>query len=221
MSEVDPADDATVIARMERGEAPADEAEAARRAPYQRLIERVGDLDVIEPPAGWVDRAVARWESSARAGGPGRPRPLRRWAGVGAVVTVLTAALLVVWCRGGGAPRGLEVAIRDGNVTRVAGDSAAIGATLAADVPARRTELRVYRDRVLIARCPGDAGCQVVGDRLALELVMDRAGGYVVVAITGDKIPAPAAGPLALDQDAAAAADVGARFDRRPAIDVH
>jgi hypothetical protein len=52
------ATDAALIERMERGVAAESDEESAARAPYQRLIERIGDLDVVEPPrAGSIARS--------------------------------------------------------------------------------------------------------------------------------------------------------------------
>jgi hypothetical protein len=32
--------------------------------PYERLIARIRDLGDVEPPAGWEERAVARWRAA-------------------------------------------------------------------------------------------------------------------------------------------------------------
>jgi hypothetical protein len=65
-----PMDEDDVIERLDDGVPPSSPEEALARAPYERLFERIRDLEDIEPPAGWKERAVARWLSSR----DGRPR---------------------------------------------------------------------------------------------------------------------------------------------------
>jgi ferric-dicitrate binding protein FerR (iron transport regulator) len=77
-------DDHDLIECLEVGEAPRSPDEAAARAPYERLIARLGDLDEIEPAPGWEDRAVARWRRA-------RSRRRRRVA-----LVVLAAVVLLI-----------------------------------------------------------------------------------------------------------------------------
>ncbi len=50
-----------MLDRMDRGEPPRDEAEAAQRRPYERMIEALRTTPPMEPPAGWEARALERW----------------------------------------------------------------------------------------------------------------------------------------------------------------
>jgi hypothetical protein len=56
-------DDLDVIDRLDAGLPPSSPEEAAARAPYERLTARIRDLEDVEPPAGWKERAVARWRA--------------------------------------------------------------------------------------------------------------------------------------------------------------
>jgi hypothetical protein len=75
----DEADD--VFDRIDPGLPARSPEEAAAREPYERLITRIRDLDKMEPPPGWEDRAVARWRRErtrrrAREAGTGVPARL-------------------------------------------------------------------------------------------------------------------------------------------------
>jgi hypothetical protein len=58
-----PLDDLDVIDRLDAGLPPSSPKEVAARAPYERLIARIRELEDEEPPAEWEERAVARWRS--------------------------------------------------------------------------------------------------------------------------------------------------------------
>ena len=53
--------DDDLVYRLELGLPPQSPEEALAREPYERLIARIGDLELIEPLPGWEDRAVARF----------------------------------------------------------------------------------------------------------------------------------------------------------------
>lgn len=189
-------DDVELVDRLERGIAPRSEDETAARAPYQRLIERIGELDVVEPPSGWLERAVDRWERERVAAPAPVPVRARRWkTWIGAVMFVVAAAIALVLVLEHGdhapAPDGVTVR-RDG---RVRDHGAAVSDTIVAPVPARG-EVRLYRDRMMVARCPGVAPtCSA----RALAFVIDRPGGYQVVTITSAAAPPP--GDRGLEKD--------------------
>lgn len=213
--------DAELIDRMERDVDSESADETAARVPYQRLIERIGDLDVVEPPPGWVERAVDRWERSTA---PPPTRPRRRWAPWGGLLAAaITAAVLIVLvprCRDDGDPDRFEVAVTRIGSSRTGG--AAVGDTLSIHAPRRAgdaVELRVYRDRVLIARCPGDARCRSTAGALELVLALDVPGTYQAIALTG-RAPLPEPGSTGLELDVLEARKAGARIERRPPIDV-
>ena len=53
-------------------------------------------------------------------------------------------------------------------------------------------ELRIYREGKLFAQCPGDAPCRDVAGKITLDLHMDLAGTYNVMALHSDQpIPEP------------------------------
>lgn len=207
--------DDELIDRIEAGVTPTDDAEIAARAPYERLIGRLKELDRREPPAGWGERVDAR----VRAERDAERRRQRRWWAGGAAVALGAAIVVVIVVRGGDerpAPVGPRVAVvaRDGTMRS---GSAAVGDRLRVDAPRAQThvELRVYRDAVLVARCPGDAAC-VDGDRLAIELPLTDAGAYQVLVLSA-RAPLPEPGPT-LDADILAARRVGATIETKPLL---
>lgn len=213
-------DDAEVIERMERGEAPATD-EAATREPYQRLMERIADLDVVEPPPGWVERAVERWDRSAVPPSPGSGR-LLAWGGIGAAVLALAAAVVILpRCREGARRPAFSMAVTHRGAVRAGdaavGDDLTVRTGLRAD---REVELRLYRDGRLVARCPGDARCTTAAGALELVYTTDLAGSYQAAEIVG---PAPIAAPRAggtLEDDNLDVRRGGATFTTRPALRV-
>src|SRR5262249_52424460 len=91
-----PDDDPGMIERLDAGEPPSSPEEAEARAPYERLLARIRDLDDIAPPAGWEDRAVARWA--------GARRKRRLVIGLGAVAAAAAALAAVLLLRPCAAP---------------------------------------------------------------------------------------------------------------------
>ncbi|MEZ4363839.1 MAG: hypothetical protein R3B48_26925 [Kofleriaceae bacterium] len=217
-----PHPDAEVVERMERDLPAQSEAEAETRATYQRLIERVGELDLIEPAEGWEDRAMERWRRESgqrRTAKPPRRLPWRQLTAVAALAAAAALIVLVPRCREA-EPRPLQVAIeRTGPQSRQR--APAIGDTLRVEVhvDAPAVELRVYRDQELIARCPGEERCRRDGARLSLSLVMNRPGTYEAVRLSSDDaLPAP--GPTGRDVDVLTAREGGATVISEPAIRV-
>jgi hypothetical protein len=220
-----PHPDAEVVERMERDLPAQSEGEAETRAVYQRLIGRIGDLELVEPPPGWEDRAVARWRREAkprRKAKPPRRVPLRPIAAavVGAA-TVAALVLLIPRCGDRELPTPQVAVERTGRPTRQGGP--AIGDTLPARMrrDAPHVELRVYRDRVLVARCPGDDRCHRDETSLSIGLVMDVPGQYQVIQISSrEPLPPPKATGAGLDADVLAASDSGAHVVRQPPITI-
>ncbi|HEX2689012.1 MAG TPA: hypothetical protein VHN14_20460 [Kofleriaceae bacterium] len=217
-----PHPDAEVVERLERDLPARSQGEEETRAVYQRLIGKIGDLDLVEPAPGWEDRAVERWRREAkprRTAKPPRRVPWRPIAAVVAVSTVAALVLLIPRCGDRELPA-LQVAVdRTGPPNRQA--APAIGDMLRAHmrVDGPHGELRVYRDRVLIARCPGDARCRRDGANLSIALVMDVAGQYETIRLSsGEPLPPPQA--RGLDVDVLTANERGAHVVREPPITV-
>jgi hypothetical protein len=200
--------DPDVIERLDAGEPPRSPEEAQARAPYERLLERVRDLDEIAPPAGWEDRAVARW-SRAR-------RKRRRSAGIalGATTAIALAAVLLLQpCRASDAAR-LEVAVLTERGSTHRGD-AAVGNVLRARAHLDRpqVDLRIYLGTRLIARCPGSAACSHEVSVLQLDWKLAEPGRYqVIVLSSASSIPA---GDGTIDRDLLDARAAGASIDIR------
>lgn len=216
-----PHPDAEVVERLERELPARSEGEEETRAVYQRLIGRIGDLDLVEPAPGWEDRAVERWRREAkprRTAKPPRRMPWRPIAAVVAVATVASLVLLIPRCDGERPV--LQVAVeRAGPPNRQGGP--AIGDTLRAHVRVDdpHVELRVYRDQVLVARCPGDDRCRRDGATLSIGLVMDGPGQYVAIRLLSrEPLPPPQA--RGLDVDVLTARERGARVAIEPPITV-
>ena len=76
---------------MERGIPPADDAEAERRAPYQRLVQRIRDhRDAIPMDPGWEDRSMARWLAARRR------RRIRTALGIVALLLGIVAVVFLL-----------------------------------------------------------------------------------------------------------------------------
>lgn len=216
-----PHPDAELVERMERELPARSEGEDATRAVYQRLIGRIGELDLVEPDPGWEDRAVARWRREAkprRAAAPPRRRP---WYPIAAAAVAAFAALawLVPRC-GERALPALQVAVeRTGPANRQRG--AAIGDTLRAQirVDAPAVELRVYRDRVLVARCPGDERCRRDGASLSIGLVIEAPGTYEAIRLSS-RAALPPPQPTGLEVDVVTARESGASVASEPPVTV-
>lgn len=194
-----PHPDAEVVERLERDLPAQSEGEEETRAVYQRLIGRIGDLELVEPAPGWEDRAVERWRREAKPRSKAKPPrrvPLRPIAAamVGAA-TVAALVLLIPRCGERDLPAPQVAVESTGRPTRQGG--LAIGDTLNARMPkdAPHVELRVYRGQVLVARCPGDERCRSDGASLSIGLVMDVPGQYRVIRMSSRKpLPPPKSG---------------------------
>jgi len=196
--------DDQLLDRLAAGVAPADDAEAAARAPYERLVER---LRAVDAPAGSAERIAARLRrEQAHAA-------RRRWWWLGgglALAAASVAALVVLRPRPTPPPRGLEVAIVAPAGEPRRGD-AAVGDTLRLRVsdPRAHVELRVYRDGALQLRCPGAPPCAGDPQHPRADLTVADAGVYrVVVLAAAAPLPPPGAGGLDADLLAARTASV-------------
>lgn len=216
-----PHPDAEVVERLERDLPAQSKDEEETRAGYQRLIGRIGDLDLVEPAPGWEDRAMERWRREAeprRTAKPPRRMPWRPIAAVVAVATVASLVLLIPRCDG--ERPALQVAVeRAGPPNRQSGP--AIGDLLRAHVrvDGPHVELRVYRDQVLVARCPGDDRCRRDGASLSIGLVMDSPGQYAAIRLSSSE-PLPPPQARGLDVDVLTARERGARVAIEPPITV-
>lgn len=197
-----PDEDPGLIERLDAGEPPQTPEEAQARAPYQRLLERIHDVDDIVPAAGWEDRAVMRWFAARR----------RRRLGIalGAVVAVAVAAMLLLLRT---APR-LELAVLDAHGSTRRGD-AAVGDLLRARarVDQAHLELRVYLGTGLVARCPGSTQCRHDASVMELDWALAEPGTYAIVVLSSSSsIPA---GDGTIDRDLLDARNAGTNIETR------
>jgi hypothetical protein len=216
-----PHPDAELVERLERDLPARSKDEEETRAVYQRLIGRIGDVDLVEPAPGWEDRAVERWRREAKPRRTVKPPRRVPWRPIAAaaVATVAALVLLILRCGDGELPA-LQVAVeRTGPPNRQGGP--AIGNTLRARVRVDEphVELRVYRDRVLVARCPGDDRCRRDGASLSIGLVMDGPGQYEAIRMSSHE-PLPPPQARGLDVDVLTARERGARVASEPPITV-
>jgi hypothetical protein len=207
MSTEDDDRDDEMLDRLLTGAEPADRDEATRREPYVRLLKRIRGLDRHEPPPGWehqVDERVRR----------ARERETRRrrvWYGGGLLAAVATLVMVLLWPRGSAPPPlGLAVAVTPPAGPPSRGD-AMVGATLniKLDDPAPQVELRVYRDGLLLLRCPTDVTCLGSPGHLRVDLPLRAPGVYRIVGFTSTR-PIPPPDANGLDADALAASKEGA-----------
>lgn len=194
-------------------------------AAHQPLIERVKRLEDLEPPAGWEARVEARWrrEHDVPSGGAGAGG---RWGlAVGAVVVVGTlAAIAIFTCRSKPAARRPQAPLAamleggDGAPRRGDGLVGDVWKLRAAPTHAH-VELRVYRDRAMIARCPGISRCVASGAGWTLDLRLDEPGAYRAVSLAS---AAPIAVPTGegLESDLLAARQAGAVITRTDAMTI-
>lgn len=199
-----PEDDPGVVERLDAGEPPSSPEEAQARAPYERLFERIRDLDDVAPSTGWEDRAVARW-SSARN---------RRRAGIAlgltAAVGLAAAAALLQPCAARTSGPGLQVAVSTEHGDSRRGDHV-VGDVLhaRARIEQAHVDLRIYLDTRLVARCPGLAQCQRDASIVELDWKLLEPGTYrVVVLSSSSDIPPPMDGTV--DRDLLEARNAGA-----------
>ncbi|HEX4419562.1 MAG TPA: hypothetical protein VH165_16730 [Kofleriaceae bacterium] len=193
--------------RLDAGEPPRSPEEAEARAPYERLLERVRDLEDIAPPAGWEHRAMTRW-SVAR-------RTRRRGAALGAATAAvaLAAVILLQLCSAPSAP-GLELAVVSGSGVTRRGD-AAVGDVLQVRTHAGlpHVELRIYLGTALIARCPGNPACRGDASAMQLDWALADAGMYEIVILSSSAaIPA---GDGTHDRDLLDAHTAGVQIETR------
>lgn len=215
-----PHPDAELVERLERDLPARSKGEEEARGVYQRLIGRIGDLDLVEPAAGWEDRAVERWRREAKPRPTGKPPRRVPWRPIAAVATLATIAALVLLIPrcGDREPPALQVAVeRTGPPNRQR--APAIGDTLRVRVRVDEphVELRVYRDQVLVARCPGDDRCRRDGASLSIGLVMDGPGQYEAIGLSSRE-PLPQA--TGLEVDVLTARERGVRVASEPPITV-
>lgn len=200
-------DDPDLIDRLDAGELPRSPEEAAARVPYERLTERLRDLDEIDPPAGWEDRAMARWFAAKRK------RRLGILIGTAATSVALAAVLLLQPCAVAHVEV-LELAVRSGSGATRRGD-AAVGDVLHArvhlDQPHR--ELRIYLGAAVMARCPGNVECRVDASTLQLDWRLPDAGMYQVVVLSSPSGIPPGDGTI--DRDLLDARAAGASIQTR------
>lgn len=200
-----PEEDPGVIERLDAGEPPASPEEAQARAPYERLFDRIRGLDDPGPPAGWEDRAMARW-SAAR-----RKRRLGIVIGVTAAAG-LAATLLLRPCAPPSGARLEVAALRAPGSTR-RGDPA-VGDLLRARAREDRAhvQLRLYLGTKLIAQCPGGEPCQRDGSVFVLDWKLVEAGRYQVVVLSSNS-EIPALGDTTIDHDLLEARTAGASIE--------
>lgn len=202
-----PDDDPGMIERLDAGEPASSPEEAEARAPYERLLARIRDLDDIAPPGDWEDRAVRRWSGARR----------RRRLGIalGATAAAALAAVLLLQPCAAPVPTGLEVAVIAAPGSTRRGDAAVGDLVRARARPDRaHVELRVYLGTRLVARCPGSAPCWHDGSVTVLEWKLSEAGTYQIVLLSSSSnIPA---GDGTLDRDLLDARVAGASIETRP-----
>jgi len=203
-----PDEDPGLIERLDAGEPARSPEEAAARAPYERLLARIRDLDDIAPPGDWEDETVARWSRARR-----RRRLGVVLGGAAAAGAALAAVLLLRPCAAP-TPTGLEVTVLDPSGSIRRGD-AAVGQLLRARASADQAyvELRVYLGTRRVARCPGDPACRRDGSVLELDWKLVEAGTYQVILLSSlSDIPA---GQGTLEGDVLDARDSGASTETR------
>lgn len=207
--------DSALIDRIDDGVDPASAEEAAARAPYERLIERVRHLG-DEPPPGWRDQLTARRN---------RERRRRTLIGVGLALAAAAVVAIVVYTgtrarRGdSGAVARIDIIKPDGKHDR--GRTATLGDTARLHVRRVRahTEVRVYLGNEVLARCPGGERCRATAEALDVELVLAQVGLYRVYVFSSDRAIAAPQGNTP-DGDAVAARSQGADVDQLDPITV-
>lgn len=183
-----------MLERLDAGEPPGSPEEAQARAPYERLVERIRDLDDIAPAAEWEDRAVARW-SSART-----RRRVRIALGLTASVG-LAAAILLQPCTTQTTAHGLQVAVSTAAGVSRRGDHA-VGDVLHVQARTDRAhvDLRVYLNTRLVARCPGSEQCRRDASLVQIDWKLMEPGTYEVVMLSSaSDIPPPVHGTIERD----------------------
>jgi hypothetical protein len=217
---LDQVDDAL---RALRGEPGNDPRSPIWRADHAKIAAAIAGLDNPKAPAGWEERVLARIDAAP----PARPASRRLpWLLAGAGL-LAAAAVLAVWVRREPTPvpraeLAVSLEVLSGGSVR-SEKMAAVGdeLTVEARFPGQG-ELRVYRDDLLLARCPGHKGCyaqQVDGSlHLQLEIALHAPGPVRAIAFAGAGVPVPT-GSMVRDLDAAVSA--GIEMKSSMVVDVH
>lgn len=181
-------------------------------ARIEAALARAGDEHAPRP--GWQARVLAATAS---------PPPRRRWwlAAAPALAAAAAVVLWWTWPRGAAAPAPpapIELALvldRGGAVVR--GSSAEVGDVMHATARGGGgfRGVWIYRnDRELIAACPGGGSCKETADAMTATVPLRVIGRYSIVVLSADvALPSPAG---VLDEDLAAAAKAGARYQIEP-----
>ncbi len=156
--------------------------EHRRREEMLRALPLVGASSIGDP--AWEAKV---WSRIAREA-PGASR--LRWYWSGLLATAMAAMLLWVVERNKPAERPEQLAVLP-EIELISGGSmrstsTSPGDTLRAAVSDRQ-ELRIYRDGQLLVRCGRDrlaVGCHTVDGKVRVELLLDEAGEYRLLAIS-------------------------------------
>jgi hypothetical protein len=209
----DTGDDGKLLEALDAGDPARTPEEEAARRPYQRLIERIQDLDEIAPPPGWEARAEQRWHAQRATARKRRLRPAAIALSLGLGGAAIAAVLLMRPCASTPEAPAEQVALTAiPSGTRRAGEPTVNDQLRAqARIEGAFVELRIYRDTTLFARCPGDARCQIHVPNLEITLKITREGTYQAVAFSSHA-PIPAPTPDGLDSDLAGARDANVKI---------
>lgn len=219
----EPRIDPDELAWLEARERGAPAGEHPRAAGYRRLGEDLAALPSPASPEGWEARVLAKLDAPVVAGEAPVVRDelgarRRRWSFVaGGAVAAAAIAILIVTTRpapkpeDAGLPAGDEIVIAvkrgdepvrgDGRARR--GDRLEVRVRL--DGPGA---LWLYREDVLVVRCPGDRECVNAAGVVGIDHVL-AAGVYRAVVVRGEAPPSTGS----LDRDAQAVRAAGARFE--------
>lgn len=194
-----PDDEHGMLDRLDAGEPALSDEEAVARAPYERLLGRISDLEDDAPPPGWEDRAMARWRAHRRR----RAGILMgATAAVGAAVALLALPCVYVKTEpsvtlafahpGGELPDDMR-----GDEGVAKGEVGLVGDTLkaATRLDGGNVELRLYfgTQRVIVCsttEAKPSPYCRRDGSWLRLDWNLVQAGTYSLVRVSsGSAIP--------------------------------
>jgi hypothetical protein len=181
-----------------------------------KLEKLLAELPTVRAPAGWRERVRAAIDAGTPPTDIGSDASSYPWWIAGGGVLAAAAAIAIYVAIPDSAPpassapsiamqvtrsTSIDVAIRDNTKAHI-GDTIVVRAQRAA-------ALRMYRDGVQVARCPGSTGCTQDSDGLVLALPATAPGTHSAVAYA-PALPEPASGwkPSAGDLDADLAAAV-------------
>jgi hypothetical protein len=193
LDESERAEAAWLVARENDPGAPAPSPELARA--HAELGDLLGDLPTGAPDESWhaevLRQATAPVETSQPQPQPQpqQTRRIYRWVIVGSFAAAAAIAALILIPRSrphdGDEPK---ISIRHGDLVRGDAQEAAVGDQLTVRArPRGASELRVYRDGALVARCPGGPGCRSSADgEHILELRLDAPVQYQVILVIGN-----------------------------------